>query len=59
MYYQENQYKAYVLIWEICATAMKEKIEVPKDFEDGIYNNPLELLKTIKQHALNHQESRY
>ena len=45
MYYQENQYKAYGLIWERCVTAMYKKIEARKDFEDGIYNNPVELLK--------------
>ena len=59
MFYQENQYKSYGLIREICATAKKAKIEAPKDFEDGIYNNPAELLQAIKQHALNYQESRY
>ena len=58
MFYQENQYKAYGLIWETCATAMKTNIEARKDFEDGIYNNPVELLKAIKQHALNYQELR-
>ena len=59
MYYQENQYKAYGLIWKIFATAMKENIEICKYFEDAIYNNPVELLKEIKQHALNYQYSKY
>ena len=34
---------------------MKEKIKARKDFEDGIYRNPVEFLKAIKQHALNGQ----
>ena len=55
MYYQENQHKAYGLICEKCATAMKKKIEARKDFDDGIYNNPIEFLNAIKQHALNYQ----
>ena len=38
---------------------MKENIEARKYFEDGIYNNPIKLLKAIKEHALNYQESRY
>ena len=59
IYYQENQYKAYELIWERCATATKTNIEARKDFEDGIYNDPVELLKAIKQHVLNYQESGY
>ena len=54
MYYQENQYKAYRLIWERCAAAMKTNIEARKDFEDGIYNNPVEFLRAIKQHVLNY-----
>ena len=40
-------------------TAMKAKIEARKYFEDFIYNYPVELLKAIKQHGLNYQESRY
>ena len=40
-------------------TAMKENIEARKDLEDGIYNDPVKLLKLIKQHALNYQELRY
>ena len=59
MFYQDNQYKAYGLIWEICATAMKAKIEARTDFEDGIYNDPIEFLKAIKQHALTYQELIY
>ena len=37
---------------------MQSKIEASKDF-DKIKNNPIELLKSIKQHALNYQEHRY
>ena len=59
MFYQENQYKAYGLIWERSATAMKANIEAHKDFEYGIYNDPVELPKAIKHHALNYQEPRY
>ena len=54
MYYQENQYKAYGLIWERCTTAMNIKIEARKDFEDGIKNDHVEFLKAIKQHVLNY-----
>ena len=48
IFYQENQYKTYGLIWERCARAMKENIEARKDFEDGIYNDTVELLRAIK-----------
>ena len=38
---------------------MKAKIEARNNFEDNIYNDPVGLLKAIKQHALNYQESKY
>jgi len=38
---------------------MKDKIEARSDFEAKIKKNPIELLKAIKQHALNYQENRY
>ena len=38
-------------------TAIKANIEARKDFEDGIYKNPVKLLKEIKEHALNYQQS--
>ena len=59
MFYQENQYKAYGIIWKRCATDMKANIEARKDFGYGIYNNIVKFLKAIKQNALNEQESRY
>jgi hypothetical protein len=50
--------KAYALLWEGCAKAMKNKIEARSNFK-GIKNNPIKLLKAIKEHALNYQENRY
>ena len=38
---------------------MKSNIEARKDFEDGIYNDPVKLLRAINQHALNYQSLRY
>jgi hypothetical protein len=38
---------------------MQNKIESRKDFEKTIKYNPIELLKAIKEHALNYQEHRY
>ena len=55
---ENNMTKAYTLLWERCAKAMKNKIEAKSDF-DGIKNNPIKLLKAIKEHALNYQEKRY
>ena len=57
--YQENMFKAYALLWERCAKAMQNHIVARKDYETNIYNNPIELLKAIKEHSLNYQEKRY
>ena len=56
--YENNLTKAYALLWERCAKAMKNKIEARSDY-DAIRNNPIALLKAIKEHALNYQENRF
>ena len=38
---------------------MKNKIDLCTDFTDKVKDNPIELLKTIKQHALHYQEHPY
>ena len=38
---------------------MQDKLRSRPDYEQTIYNNPIELLKAIKLHALSYQETRY
>ena len=38
---------------------MQNKIASRKDYETKIYNNPINLLISIKEHLLNYQETRY
>jgi hypothetical protein len=38
---------------------MQNKIVSQKSFENTIYNDPIELLIAVKEHALKYQESRY
>jgi hypothetical protein len=57
--YRDNKVKAYGLLWERCTKVMKNKIKARSDFEVNILNNPIELLKAIKEHLLNYQETRY
>jgi hypothetical protein len=57
--YDDNLVKSYALIWERCNTAMQNRLEQRMDYEITIYNDPIELLKAIKEHALNYQETRY
>ena len=54
-----NLFKVYAEIWEKYNKALKALIEARTDYESSIYNDPVELLKAIKEHALNYQESRH
>ena len=45
--YENNQYKAYALLWQRCAKAMQNRIEARKDYKKMIYNNPIELLLSL------------
>ena len=57
--YSNNVFKAYTKLWKSCNKALKALIEVRTDCESTICNNPLELLKAIKEHVLNYQDLRY
>jgi hypothetical protein len=58
--YENNRIKAYAILWERCAKGMQVKLEARSDFENSIKNNPIELLRTVKQHSFNnYQEHRY
>ena len=46
-------------MWERFARATQNKLLALSDYEDEIYNNPIKLLKAIKEHALNYQETHY
>jgi hypothetical protein len=54
--YENNNTKAYALLWERCNKAMKNKIEARSDY-NRIENNPITLLMSIKEHALNFEEN--
>ena len=54
--YTNNKTKSYALLWERCTKGMKNKIEAITDFEPRIKTDPIELLKSIRQHSLNYQE---
>jgi hypothetical protein len=56
---ETNMTKAYALLWEQCAKGMQSKIESRKDYDTVVKDNPIELLKAIKEHALNYNENRY
>ena len=57
--YEDNTFKAYALLWERCAKAMQHKIASRSDYDSLIFNDPIALLRAIKEHSLNYQETRY
>ena len=56
--YEANMFKAYAILWEKCTKGMQNKIASRKNIETRIYNHPMNLLKSIKEHLLNYQETR-
>jgi len=57
--YNNNVFKVYSLMWERYAEAKQNKLLAWSDYEDKLYNNLIKLLKAIKEHALNYQETHY
>ena len=53
--YKMNLIKPYAFLWEHCSKGMQNKIESRSKYTE-IVNNPVKLLKVIKEHALNYQE---
>mgnify|MGYP000243763899 FL=1 len=56
--YEDNMFKAYALLWERCAKAMQDKIASRSDYDNVVYNDPIALLRAIKEHSLNYQDTR-
>lgn len=57
--YEDNLVKAYALLREQCSPLMWNKIKTSKEFRIKIMDDPIELLKIIKQNALNYKDYRY
>ena len=57
--YTDNTYKAFALLWERCNKAMQNKIASRSDYDSLVFNDPIALLRAIKEHSLNYQETRY
>ena len=57
--FNNNKTKAYSIIWERCSKGMQSKVEQRTDFLTDIYNDPINLLQAIKEHALDYQDTKY
>ena len=57
--YEDNMYKLYALLWERCAKAMQNKIASRSDYNSLVYNNPIALLRAIKERSLYYKKTRY
>jgi hypothetical protein len=55
--FKDNLFKAFALFWDQCAKAMQAKIMSRSDYESAMYNNPLALLKAMKERAMDFQET--
>ena len=57
--YEDNTFKAYALLWERCNKVMQNKVVSRSDYDSLVYNDPIKLLRAIKEHSLNYQETWY
>ena len=57
--FESSKTKAYSLLWKRCTLSMQGQIKQQKDFENKIYNNPINLINVIKEQTLNYQDTRY
>jgi hypothetical protein len=57
--YEDNMFKAYALLWERCAKAMQDRIASRSDYDNVVYNDPIALLRAIKERSMNYQDTRY
>ena len=56
--YHENKVKIYAYLWLQCNNGLQNRIKSRED-ADKIKNDPIELIKVIKQYAMNFQEHKY
>ena len=52
--YSNNILETHTKLWERCNKVLKVLIKVRTNFETKICNNPIKLLKAIKEYALNY-----
>ena len=57
--FEENEHKVHADLWEHSAKALKAKLEARSDFENTTHNNPINLLKSIKECSLSYEEDRH
>ncbi len=57
--YRANLKKAHAIVWERCTKGLQSKIKGRRDYKGKIEECPIELLKAIKEHALNCSDNKY
>ncbi len=57
--YQLNLTKVHALLLGRCTKGMKERLKTRKDWDLQTSKSPLELLKAIKEEAMNYQDHKY
>ena len=56
--FESNLCKAHAELWERCSKSVKLKLEARNDFKSDVHDDPISLLKAIKEHSLNCEETR-
>jgi hypothetical protein len=56
--YASNKDKAYAHLWMHCTEEMQSKVKSRANFSTTILDNPIDLLKAVKELALNYQTNR-
>ena len=57
--YNDNKVKAYGLLFGQCSKSMQNKILERDNFDTTIEDNPIELIKVIKQEAMSFQTNKH
>ena len=57
--YDQNKSKAYSFLWGQCSKAMQHKVESRPQFVSTIKNDPVELIKAIREYAMAYQDTKY
>ena len=57
--YNKNLTKAYAELWKRCSALTQDEIEARDNFVLDIYNNPIKLIQTIREHSLSYEEASY
>ena len=57
--YGTNKVQAFSIIYGQCTKSLQNKLKERENWKNTIYNNPIELLKAIREYAYGYQPAKY